>query len=199
MEDWKKELHNIEVADNGQDDGYYKDFTLDEVLGEVVVDEFIVPIVEMAIESEKQKAYEQGREESVAITEEDVKMIEQKAVEEYKKYKQESPYCEVCDSCSLIECCGIRNFLDKHVKGKTGCKNEQGVILDIISCVGETEQAVELARPEIEREAYDKLNKKLDWYVDDSLNRNVDNWEYIHISHLRRFMEGLISELEDKK
>ena len=44
----------------------------------------------------------------------------------------ESPYCEVCGHCGEIGCCGIRNFIDEHIKGKTNCKNEAYIIQDLI-------------------------------------------------------------------
>lgn len=44
---------------------------------------------------------------------------------------EESPYCEVCGHCGYIDCCGIVNFLEEHVKDKTNCKNESGIIQEI--------------------------------------------------------------------
>ena len=51
-----------------------------------------------------------------------------KEVEEY-----ESPYCEVCGTCGYIGCCGIRNFIEEHIKGKTNCKNEDLIISELIN------------------------------------------------------------------
>lgn len=44
----------------------------------------------------------------------------------------ESPYCEVCGHCGEIGCCGIRNFIEEHIEGKTNCKNEAYIIQDLI-------------------------------------------------------------------
>ena len=49
-------------------------------------------------------------------------------IEEY-----ESPYCEVCGHCGEIGCCGIRNFIEEHIEGKTNCKNEAYIIQDLIN------------------------------------------------------------------
>lgn len=49
--------------------------------------------------------------------------------EEIEEY--ESPYCEVCGTCGYIECCGIDNFIENHIKGKTNCKNEEFIIEDL--------------------------------------------------------------------
>jgi len=51
---------------------------------------------------------------------------------EPKLTEEDNPYCEVCGGCGYIGCCGIRGFLEKHVRGKTNCKNEDGFIQDII-------------------------------------------------------------------
>ena len=49
-------------------------------------------------------------------------------VENYEECEEdESPYCEVCGTCGYIGCCGVDNFLEKHVKGKTNCL-EEGMI-----------------------------------------------------------------------
>lgn len=42
-------------------------------------------------------------------------------------------YCKECGGCGYIGCCGIRHFLEVHVKGKTSCLNEEAFIADIIS------------------------------------------------------------------
>ena len=44
----------------------------------------------------------------------------------------ESPYCEICGHCGEIGCCGIRNFIEEHIEGKTNCKNEAYIIQDLI-------------------------------------------------------------------
>ena len=47
----------------------------------------------------------------------------------------ESPYCEVCGTCGYLGCCGIRNFIEEHIKGKTNCKNEEIIINELIDLV----------------------------------------------------------------
>lgn len=44
----------------------------------------------------------------------------------------ESPYCEICGTCGCVDCCGIRNFIEHHIEGKTNCKNEGWIINDLI-------------------------------------------------------------------
>jgi len=41
------------------------------------------------------------------------------------------PYCTVCGTCGYVMCCGVDEFLDKHVKGKTDCQYEATVISEI--------------------------------------------------------------------
>ncbi len=48
------------------------------------------------------------------------------------KLDNDYPYCNTCRSCGITECCGIENFLYKHVKGKTNCLYEQDIIENII-------------------------------------------------------------------
>lgn len=43
-----------------------------------------------------------------------------------------NPYCEICGTCGYLGCCGIRNFIEEHIKGKTNCKNEDIVINELI-------------------------------------------------------------------
>ncbi len=57
--------------------------------------------------------------------------IKKNVIEEF------DPYCEVCEGCGFIGCCGIKNFLEEHVRGKTNCKNEDMFIDEIISWINE--------------------------------------------------------------
>lgn len=50
-----------------------------------------------------------------------------------KEEENESPYCEICGTCGCIDCCGIRNFIEYHIEGKTNCKNEGWIITDLIN------------------------------------------------------------------
>lgn len=47
-------------------------------------------------------------------------------------YFYDGVYCPHCESCGEIYCCGIRQFLEKHVRGKTNCFYEDRVIDQII-------------------------------------------------------------------
>lgn len=42
-----------------------------------------------------------------------------------------SPYCPVCGHCGEIGCCGIKTFLEHHVRGKTNCEHEAQIIDEI--------------------------------------------------------------------
>ena len=44
-------------------------------------------------------------------------------------------YCAECGTCGYVACCGIKSFLEHHVRGKTNCLNEDGMIDDIISYI----------------------------------------------------------------
>lgn len=48
-------------------------------------------------------------------------------------------YCNSCGGCGYIGCCGVRSFLEKCVAGKTGCKNEETFIKEIIDIVEDSE------------------------------------------------------------
>lgn len=41
-------------------------------------------------------------------------------------------YCGVCGTCGVLECDGIKSFLEHHVRGKTDCLNEDDMLNDII-------------------------------------------------------------------
>ena len=50
-----------------------------------------------------------------------------------------SMYCPKCGGCGYIGCCGIKGFLEKHVKGKTDCQEEASFISEIISYIEDTD------------------------------------------------------------
>ncbi len=53
-----------------------------------------------------------------------------------KKIKEEDIYyCPKCGHCGFIECCGITEFLKKHVEGKTDCLREAEVLNDLITLI----------------------------------------------------------------
>lgn len=43
----------------------------------------------------------------------------------------DSMYCPICGGCGFIGCCGVEEFLEKHVRGKTNCPQE-GLFIDEI-------------------------------------------------------------------
>lgn len=45
---------------------------------------------------------------------------------------EQDSYCRVCGGCGVIGCCGIKDFLKKHVVGKTNCPNEAWFINDLL-------------------------------------------------------------------
>ena len=44
-------------------------------------------------------------------------------------------YCKKCGTCGFIGCCGIVEFLKKHVKGKTDCSEEASILSEIITYI----------------------------------------------------------------
>lgn len=59
-------------------------------------------------------------------------MTKKLKINEYLEGEYYNPYCETCGTCGYIGCCGIRNFIDEHIKGKTNCKNEDIIINELI-------------------------------------------------------------------
>lgn len=77
-----------------------------------------------------------------------------------KEEIEKSPYCEICGHCGDIGCCGISNFIDKHIKGKTNCKNEEIVISELEDlCNYQTETFKDNEKLQSQ---LDIANKKLD-------------------------------------
>jgi hypothetical protein len=52
-----------------------------------------------------------------------------------KKEKHQNFYCKKCGGCGYVGCCGIRNFIEHHIKGKTDCLNEASFISEIINLI----------------------------------------------------------------
>lgn len=77
--------------------------------------------------------YKSTIEHDFGVTEESYSLLKVSASEILDDKDEQSPYCEVCGHCGEIGCCGIRNFIEEHIKGKTNCKNEDFVICDLIS------------------------------------------------------------------
>lgn len=77
--------------------------------------------------------YKSTPEHNFGVTEESYSLLKVSASEILDDKDEQSPYCEVCGHCGEIGCCGIRHFIEEHIKGKTNCKNEDFVICDLIS------------------------------------------------------------------
>lgn len=41
-------------------------------------------------------------------------------------------YCPECGHCGDIGCCGIKGFIEHHVRGKTNCLHEEEVLDELL-------------------------------------------------------------------
>ena len=96
----------------------------------------------------------------------------------------ESPYCEVCGTCGYIGCCGIRNFIEYHIEGKTNCKNEDIIINELINLCDYRDEVFEENK---------RLNKALldikklvlnNACLDEEINKCVDDLIYYKCDEL---------------
>lgn len=69
------------------------------------------------------------------------------------------PYCNECGTCGIIGCCGIFHFLKQHVIGKTNCKNEHSVVLEILDLVNDTVNETMVVDLEKVNKIYQKMYK----------------------------------------
>ena len=105
----------------------------------------------------------------------------------------ESPYCEVCGTCGYLGCCGIRNFIEEHIKGKTNCKNEEIIINELIDLVEYEEDKDK----EIER-LNNIINKAIEYINSDEMLKLREEFEYCNdkdlfdefAGHLDRILRG---------
>lgn len=91
----------------------------------------------------------------------------------------ESPYCDVCGTCGYIDCCGIRNFIDEHIKGKTNCKNEDGIIADLINLCEYKDKVFEdndNLKKEIKR--LNNIIDELEKYLEQEEDNHSYSWHY---------------------
>lgn len=118
-----------------------------------------------------EEKYMSTPEHNFGVTEESYSLLKVSASEILDDEDEQSPYCEICGHCGEIGCCGIRNFIEEHIKGKTNCKNEDWVISDLISLCEYKDKAFE-------------ENKQLQ-IIANNFKRLKDNWdelkEYIDI------------------
>lgn len=47
----------------------------------------------------------------------------------------ENSYCPKCGGCGYVGCCGIKDFFDEHVRGKTDCPYEEIFLSEIEAMV----------------------------------------------------------------
>ena len=90
-----------------------------------------------------EEKYMSTPEHNFGVTEESYSLLKVSASEILDDEDEQSPYCEICGHCGEIGCCGIRNFIEEHIKGKTNCKNEDWVISDLISLCEYKDKAFE--------------------------------------------------------
>ena len=90
-----------------------------------------------------EEKYMSTPEHNFGVTEESYSLLKVSASEILDDEDEQSPYCEICGHCGEIGCCGIRNFIEEHIKGKTNCKNEDWIISDLISLCEYKDKAFE--------------------------------------------------------
>lgn len=124
-----------------------------------------------------------------------IKILEQKY--NYRIDMEESPYCEVCGHCGEIGCCGIRGFIEEHIKGKTNCKNEDGIVQDLISiCEYETEV---FKKNDTLAKGIDELIKKYEGSISQTADDEYFNDEMCKYGNLRLIYTEIIQDLKKLK
>ena len=107
-----------------------------------------------------------------------------------------NPYCEVCGHCGYIECCGIVNFIEHHIKGKTNCKNEECVIDEIISiCDYETKVFNENKKLQQQLQAYKDKESKIKAIAKDCL---FPDGSYAEVMDIGNKILQILNEGSDK-
>ena len=99
----------------------------------------------------------------------------------------DSPYCEVCGTCGYLGCCGIRNFIEEHIKGKTNCKNEDIIINELITLCDYKDEVFE---------ENDKLKKRIAKAIE-YIKENIDNTGWLEIG--TEDVKNLLEILGDKE
>ena len=92
----------------------------------------------------------------------------------------ESPYCEVCGTCGYIGCCGIRNFIEEHIEGKTNCKNEGIIINELVNLCDYRDEVFEENKRlhSIIKEVRDNLENSIK-SINEKLRSNKEPFEVI--------------------
>ena len=98
----------------------------------------------------------------------------------------ESPYCEVCGHCGEIGCCGIRNFIEEHIEGKTNCKNEAYIIQELIDLCDYKDKVFEKNKKlEFQLQEKENIIKEVEKYLDEYIKPSVrENKTYDFVGDL---------------
>lgn len=153
-----------------------------------------------------EEKYMSTPEHNFGVTEESYSLLKVSASEILDDKDEQSPYCEVCGHCGEIGCCGIRHFIEEHIKGKTNCKNEDFVICDLISLCEYKDKIFEENKILKENaENNDKVVDKVNWenmLLKKENKQLKERIEYLERSNNRRENTILeqrqeISDLED--
>ena len=116
--------------------------------------------------------YMSTKEHDFGVTEESYSLLKVSATELLDDIDEQSPYCEACGTCGYIGCCGIRNFIEEHIKGKTNCKNEDSIISDLISLCEYKDEVFE--ENQKYKEVIDKAINNSQYWIDYYTRLNSD-------------------------
>ncbi len=130
-----------------------------------------------------EEKYMSTPEHNFGVTEESYSLLKVSASEILDDEDEQSPYCEICGHCGEIGCCGIRNFIEEHIKGKTNCKNEDCVISDLISLCEYKDKAFEE-----NKQLKDNWNKLKKW-LEKSWEESQDIW-FVKIINKMQELQG---------
>lgn len=128
------------------------------------------------------------KEHDFGVTEESYSLLKVSATELLDDLDEQSPYCEVCDHCGYLGCCGIRNFIDEHIEGKTNCKNEDLIISELIDLCEYKDEVFK--QNQKYKEVFDKVRKRIDCMIQNEPS-NSREYDY-NLSKL----EDILKEVE---
>lgn len=102
----------------------------------------------------------------------------------------ESPYCEVCGHCGEIGCCGIRNFIEEHIEGKTNCKNEGLIINELIDLCDYKDEVFEKNKKlEFQLQEKENIIKEVREYTDKWLDGKINDDIIIAMNRIGNILE----------
>ncbi len=134
-----------------------------------------------------EEKYMSTPEHNFGVTEESYSLLKVSASEILDDEDEQSPYCEVCGHCGEIGCCGIRNFIEEHIKGKTNCKNEEFIVDDLISLCKYKDKVFEENK---------KLNGAIQTY-DILLKANIEENEQLK-AQIEEYQKALDETMSEK-